>query len=284
MTDDRLISAVNVFTEMVIDLTDDQLERDWAWGSYDSEGVRFAFFRLYEDLRDLGGRILQERIAAGVPQTEAQHYLSRYHAAYLDLQAVLLGVNSEQAENPAAEGEWSLRRTVAHIVGADLGFYVAIKFALDRAPDHLVEITDETWLEIAGIEEHKLDAIMAGPMDGLQAFHRDVNARILSDFTNISPSELQMPSKYWEKEPLRLSFRLGRFDSHLRQHTVQIEKTMASLGMQPNESKRLLRLIIGALAEVEGALLGAPEHFRREADHLADKVSTRTEEIRPLLD
>jgi hypothetical protein len=80
-----------------------------------------------------------------------------------------------------------------------------------------------------------------------------------------------------------LSFRLGRFDSHLRQHTVQIEKTLVDLGYLPNESKRLLRLIYAALAGVEGALLGAPEISRREIELLAEKIATRTEEIRSIL-
>jgi hypothetical protein len=286
MSEYQLRSAINAFTELVLNLTDDQLERDWTWGSYDSEGVRFAFFRLYEELRDLGALIHQKRNSTGAPLTGAQNYLSRYHAAYLDLQALLLGISPEKAEQAPSEDEWSLRRTVAHIIGADLGFYVTIKFALDRHRqgfDPLVEIADETWLDIAGMNEKRLDSIMDGPLDGLQSYHRHLHAQILADFVSINPDELQMPSKYWEKEALSLSFRLGRFDSHLRQHTVQIEKTMASMGIQPNEAKRLLRLIYTALAEVEGALLGAPEINRSEVGLLVEKIATLTEEIRPIL-
>ena len=286
MTEYQLSSALYDFTDLVLDLTDDQLELDWAWGSYDSEGVRFSFFRLYEELRDLGGIIYQERIAADVPITGAQHSLARYHAAYLDLQAVLLGISPEHAEQAPSEGEWSLRRTDAHMIGADLGFYVVIKFALDRhrqGLDPLVELSDETWLDIAGMDEKELDAIMDSSLDGLQTYHRQLHVQILEDFVDINPNELQMPSKYWEKEPLSLSFRLGRFDSHLRQHTVQIEKTLVDLGCLPNESKRLLRLIYAALAGVEGALLGAPEISRREIELLAEKIAARTEEIRSIL-
>ena len=286
MTEYQLSSAIDNFADLVLDLTDDQLELDWAWGSYDSEGVRFSFFRLYEELRDLGGIIHQERITAEVPITGAQHFLARYHAAYLDLQAVLLGISPESAEQAPSEGEWSLRRTDAHMIGADLGFYVAIKFALDRhrqGLDPLVEIADETWLDITGMEEKELDAIMDSSLDGLQTYHRQLHRRILEDFVDINPSELQMHSKYWEKEPLSVSFRLGRFDSHLRQHTVQIEKTLVDLGYHPNESKRLLRLIYAALAGIEGALLVAPEISRREIELRAEKIAARTEEIRSIL-
>jgi len=286
MAEYQLRSAIDNFADLVLDLTDEQLELDWAWGSYDSEGVRFSFFRLYEELRDLGGIIHQERLTAGVPITGAQYSLARYHAAYLDLQAVLLGISPEQAEQAPSEGEWSLRRTDAHMIGADLGFYVAIKFALDRKRqglDPLVEISDKTWLDIAGMDEKELDAIMDSALDGLQTYHRQLHARILEDFVDINPSELQMHSKYWEKETLTLSFRLGRFDSHLRQHTVQIEKTLVDLGYLPNESKRLLRLVYAALAGIEGALLGVPEISRREIELRAEKIAARTDEIRSIL-
>lgn len=286
MTEYQLRSAIQNFADMVLDLTDDQLELDWAWGSYDSEGIRFSYFRLYEELRDLGGIILQERITADVPITGAQYSLARYHAAYLDLQAVLLGISPEQAEQVPSEGEWSLRRTDAHMIGADLGFYVAIKFALDRyrqGLDPLVEFSDEKWLDIAGMDEKELDAIMDSSLEGLQAYHRQLHAQILEDLVDINASELQMPSKYWEKEPLSLSFRLGRFDSHLRQHTVQIEKTLVALDYLPNESKRLLRLIYAALAEVEGAQLGTPEISRHEVELLAEKIAARTEELRLII-
>lgn len=286
MSDYLLTQAISQFAELVLDLSDSDLEQEWVWGSYESEGIRFAYFRTYEQLRELAVKIRVARDAAGKPLTEVQLILAQYHAAYLDLQAVLLGISPEQADQAPSEGEWSLRRTDAHMIGADLGFYVAIKFALDRhrqGLDPLVEIADETWLDITGMDEKELDAIMDSSLDGLQTFHRQLHRRILEDFVDINPSELQMHSKYWEKEPLSVSFRLGRFDSHLRQHTVQIEKTLVDLGYHPNESKRLLRLIYAALAGIEGALLGAPEISRREIEIRAEKIAARAEEIRSIL-
>jgi hypothetical protein len=286
MTEYQLNNAINRFTYLVLDLPDGVLERDWAWGSYDSEGVRFAFFRVYEQLQDLANLILQERVEFGHPQTGAQRYLTRYHGAYLDLQAVLLGVSSQLADQVPAEGEWSLRRTVAHMVGADLGFYVVIKFSLDRhrgGLDPLVEIDDEQWLHIADIDENKLDAIMVGSLEGLRAYHHNLHTRILTDFASISPAELQMPSRYWEDEPMSLEFRLGRLDSHIRQHIVQIEKTRVILGIQLNEAQRLLRLIYAALAEVGGARLGAPGTSSQQVERLANQIDSLTEELRPIL-
>jgi hypothetical protein len=72
----------------------------------------------------------------------------------MDLQGVLLGVDSGYDEKPPAEGEWPLRRIIAHIVAADLGFYVTIKYTLDRyrqGLDPLVKIEDEMpgWMKVS---------------------------------------------------------------------------------------------------------------------------------------
>ena len=43
MHDNQLRSAVDRFSNLVVDLPDNELERQWIWGSYESEGVRFVF-------------------------------------------------------------------------------------------------------------------------------------------------------------------------------------------------------------------------------------------------
>jgi hypothetical protein len=67
------------------------------------------------------------------------------------------------------------------------------------------------------------------------------------------------------------------------QHIVQIDKTLENIGHSPNEAKRLLHLIYAALAEAEGATIGAWEvgaELRREA---ADKIAIRASEIADIL-
>ena len=49
--------------------------------------------------------------------------------------------------------------------------------------------------------------------------------------------------------PLR--FRLHRFEEHLRQHTIQLDKTLLGIGRPPTEAHRLVRNIYNALADVE---------------------------------
>jgi hypothetical protein len=51
------------------------------------------------------------------------------------------------------------------------------------------------------------------------------------------------------------------------------------LGLPPTEAQSLLRLIFAALADVDGALIGAPESGESSRAELADKIMERGEEI-----
>jgi len=106
---------------------------------------------------------------------------------------------------------------------------------------------------------------------------------VLLELADISEEELNVPSMYWEDYEMSLRFRLHRFDSHLRQHIVQVDKTLEGIGHSPNESRRLLRLIFSALGETEGATIGAwdvAEELRRE---VAETITERADEIAGIL-
>jgi hypothetical protein len=286
MSIDTLASTVEQLAHQVQNLPDSDLDRPWAWRDYDSEGVRFALFRMYEELRSLAVQLRRERAAAGQPFSSAQHILTQYHAAYRDLQAILVGVNVNQLERAPAEGEWPVQRVCAHIVGADIGFYVAIGYALERHRRGDWEpaiIPDEAWDRLTGLNEPGYRQLLEGPLPDLLVYHQDLHGRLLAEFAGITEDELELPARYWEAEPYSLRFRLHRFDSHMRQHTIQVEKTLAAIGNPYSESRRLLRLIYAALAEVEGALIGAPDTGQEDIAGLTETISSRTYDIQSII-
>ena len=282
MFNTSLAEAVEQFATLTHAAPDSALDREWAWGAYDSEGVRFAFFRTYEELRELAATTVAERAARGPAPTTAQRILAQYHAAYRDLQAALLGIGYGEEDQVPAEGEWPLRRVVGHIAGAEVGFYVVAKYALDRhrtGDGRPAEIPDEAWDTIIGQDVDAVRTILDGPLAGIRSFHAAIHERVLREFAGITEDELSAPSMYWEGYAMSLRFRLHRFDSHMRQHTIQVDKTLEGIGRAPNEAKRLLRLIYAALAEAEGATIGAWElgdELRRER---AEAIAARTDEI-----
>jgi hypothetical protein len=62
----------------------------------------------------------------------------------------------------------------------------------------------------------------------------------------------------WAGYEVDVRFRLHRFGAHLREHTIQVAKTLALLDRRPSEVERLVGLIAGAYGRLEGACLGAP--------------------------
>jgi hypothetical protein len=117
--------------------------------------------------------------------------------------------------------------------------------------------------------------LMETPLAELPPYYDRHHAHVVTVFASLSAEELDGLSFYWENEPYPLRFRLHRFDSHLRQHTIQIDKTLAALGLAPNETRRLLRLIYAALAEVEGLLIGFEKTDAAVLEAAAQVITTR---------
>jgi hypothetical protein len=80
-----------------------------------------------------------------------------------------------------------------------------------------------------------------------------------------------------------LEFRLHRFDAHLRQHTIQAEKTVLAVMGVPSEAKQLARIVLAALAEVEGILFGLESISEADQVSVADRITDYTTEIAVVL-
>jgi len=229
-----LFNSIQDFTKLALEMNDADLAREWVWKDYDGEGIRFAFFRTLEDLLTLEAFQLNRR-KKGLSQ--AQQILAGYHLAFRDLQASLLGVIPAEYERVPAEGEWSLRKVLTHIVEADLLFYVAVKNGLNdyRLRDgKLGKMTEEIWKNVSGTNDEEVDRILGGPIEAALTYHETVHARNLSMLADISDDELEKKALYWEKEAMTLRFRLHRFESHMRQHTIQLDKALDMLDLHPN--------------------------------------------------
>ena len=276
MEKDALARAVEDFAARLWDTPDGDMKRPWAWREYD-EGVRVAYLRTVEELRELA-----VRLAARIPRSEAQHILAQYHASYRDLQAVLLGVDDELAAAVPADGEWPLRRVLDHIIQADRNFFTIQVVTLQRfrSGEPPVKLNEEIWQAFWAGESQPRE----GPFSELMAYYKSLHRRILAELAGTAAGELEAASLYWESKPMPVRFRLHRFESHVRQHTVQAEKTLDLLGRRPNEARYLLRQIYAALAEVEGWRIGAPAAGAAEREALAAEIGKRIQEVVSVLD
>jgi DinB superfamily len=205
---------------------------------------------------------------------------------YMDLQAAVLGLSNEDAEHAPAKGEWSVKRTYAHFIGTDLGFSAVIRYALEghRANNWTPNrIPDEEYPRLYGLSESEYDELKNESFGNMLSFHHGLHSRILGEFKTISDAELELPSTFWEETRFPIRHRIHRYESHFAQHTVQIDKTLVALGLTPSESKRLLRRIYAALAEVEGIMIGADKMDDTAILATASSISQRAKEIQDLL-
>jgi hypothetical protein len=281
MFNDGLAHAVENFAAVTLPLAEKDLERQWTWKDHDEEGIRFAFFVTMQELRQLAVELASLRD----PLTSAQQILAQYHTQYLDLQAAVFGLSTETAERAPAEGEWSIPRAYAHILATDLGFASVVRYALERhragswTPERM---SDEDRMRIIDMTGEKYDLLMGSPLEELLAFHRDFHHKIVTEFSSITDAELELPSTFWEETRFPIRHRLHRFQTHMVQHTVQIDKTLVAINWPPTETKRLIRYLFSALAEVSIHLIG--ENDPPAGCHaLADSIESRTQEIQQAL-
>jgi hypothetical protein len=254
-----LPSAVAYLTEIAQDFTDADLSQPFRWGAH-QEGIRFALMGTMHELRALAVRLAAERRRAGPAITRAHHALAQYHAAYRDLGAVMIGVTDEEYDRAPAAGEWPLRYVFGHIVGVERNFFALIHYGLRRqreGGDLSPTLPEGEANRLLGPIEVFNDIMETGTRAAMAANHAVQHDRALAEFAGISDAEIDGPSVWWEGETYSLEYRLHRFDAHLRQHTIQAEKARDQLGHPATEARRLLRLVYGALAEVEGTLIGA---------------------------
>jgi len=287
MTELNLTQAVEKFALITCHISDGDLEREWTWRAY-SEGVRYAMFRTYEELRTLAAVMITERTTKGAPITTAHHALAQYHTAYRDLQSLLVGLDDDLLDQPPARDEWPLRVILGHMIAAEREFFARIWYAVqqhrqaDFTEEELpkaVEMTPDEVAEFVGSFEDFERTMNRLSFLGIMAYYDSLHKRVLRELTDIKAFELEAESLWWEGTPFTVEFRLHRLDAHMRQHSVQIEKTLEALGQSPAEPRRLLRLIYAALADVDRVIIGDWNIGKAQRRELAGKISLRADEI-----
>jgi uncharacterized damage-inducible protein DinB len=258
-----------------VDLSDAEMGREWKWGAYDEEGLRFALLITHHELRDLAVRLAAARERQ---PTQTERILAHYHQAYREMTASLAAARSEDLDRAPAEGEWPLREVCVHMLGAEYGFLRVCRIALERhragkAGEPPMEEWDAASVPYIQAREAATQSLGSGTIEQIRDAFATVHIRNLRELGDITDRELELLSWFWDG-PMPIRFRLHRFEGHLRQHTIQLEGTLAGIGRPPTEAHHLVRDISNALAEVESELALA-EHLRSAAAKtIADRIPT----------
>lgn len=275
MSATALHTALSTYTTFLAPLTEPQLNTPWTWHGYD-EGIRFNAFRVYETLTALAGQL-----RANQPVTTAQHAMAAYHRTWMHFTTLIRHAPVEIFDIPPVENEHPLRTVTMHVLEGEWSFFAVLDHALTALrtgnptppaiPD---EFWDPFFVERGGFH---LGLATAAPAD-LLTFWAGNHATVLTAIASVTSAELDTPIPFWEPTPFPIRFRLYRYDSHLLQHTLQVEKARLALGHPPTEAQRLVQHIWQAYADVDSAALIHPNdsalHTAAETiTHLYDEVA-----------
>jgi len=241
---------------------------------------------VYEEIRALQARLAAQRRAAGPALTTAQDLLANHHQAYWALQGVLLPGSPRLLDLQPAPGEWSVRQTLHHLINAEFFFFEAIRANLQihqngQSPsfNHVRAIVETSRAQA----EPQHQQAFALSLDSILALYSDIHYHGIESLAGLSDAQMALPTFDWEDETFPLEFRLARLDAHLRQHTVQLQKTLAALNARPTEAQRLLAHIFSAVAGLESTLLGAPGLNTAALEETAGQISFYTEALAQVL-
>ncbi|HUP54917.1 MAG TPA: DinB family protein [Methylomirabilota bacterium] len=230
--------------EDLLAVPDAALEGPWQWPDHGEADVRYGIFRVLEDLEATAAAI----DARGVTRTPAESIVAPATVARWDLIGLLTPLTGEELDADPGRGGWTIRQTVAHIIASQHSYGVYTAWWREQGlrpgaalPDPPDDLGDPAWDEaIAG----------DGTLEEIRRRFHDALDGAAARLTDLTSTELALAAR-WSGLPVTVGFRQGRWSSHIAEHMVQVDKTLAWLGREPSEVERLLRRVAIAWGRLE---------------------------------
>lgn len=242
-------------------LPDGLLAKAWQWQGYD-EGVRFAFFRVLEELRWMESVVIQQQHNQGQGYGAVHPILTAHHQAYWDLRVLFSGLDDKVFDQSPGEEDWSLRDILYHILEVEWAFYGVVRYAFQLAgtkPEWQLGLLPRDFMNSHFEEEgHFHESVFNGDFRTMFGFYDQLHTRILEDLKDLPDAKLAEMVAFWEPQPMPARFRLIRFESHIRQHSIQAQKNLDQFGIKSSEIKQLLRAAAQSFASLEARLIFLP--------------------------
>lgn len=232
---------------------DAALEGVWPWRDAEAD-VRYGFYRAYETIEAAGAAVRRALDEAGTRAAPGARRAAAATAARWDLHARLLPLGATTLDASPGGEEWTVRQTLGHIVSAQRAYgRFTAWWLLQRDAVPFPDAVPEVLFEVMPDEAVEGE----GTLDEIRARLDDLLDMGMAHLGGIDDAALAVPAR-WSGAWNDVGFRVGRWSSHLREHSVQVDKTMAMLGWQPREVDRLVGLIVGAYGRLEEQVFGLP--------------------------
>jgi hypothetical protein len=261
-------ASINAALAALVAVPDSALETMWPWRGAEAD-VRYGLYRQYEALEDARARVSPLLAEALRSQPPARPIVAAATAARWDLHGLLAGLTDADLDADPGNGEWTARQTLAHIVSGQraYGWFTAWWLARRDAPaDDFPPRIPEDVANAANLPEEETEAV--GALPGIRARLDDIVDLSAGVFAPLGDDELSARAR-WSGIGVDVRFRLVRWASHMREHTVQLEKTLVMNDRPLSEVERLVRLVAAAWGRLEADLYMWPVGDRSLAEPLA---------------
>jgi hypothetical protein len=257
-----------------LSIPDAALLKVWLYRGIDPEdGVRYGVYRAAETIEAADAEL--EAAFAGAPaRAPGAIRAAPATIARWALQGRLANLDDAMLDQVPRDGEWTLRQTLAHTVGGQRGYGAFTRWWLTQplGPGRPERISAEA--------DAALDReLPPEPTEGAGTI-AEICARfdaVLDEwalrFADLDAAALAASAR-WSGVPVDVDFRLGRWSSHIREHTLQIDKTLDWLGYQPSEPVRIVRDLYTTWGRLESRIFPtAPAGTETAVEAILDRMS-----------
>jgi hypothetical protein len=251
------------------------LTRTWTWIGGSEEEVRYGGYRAAEALEQAEIEARSAASAADPSERKVARIIGPSTAARWDLHGRLLPLDERLLDADPGGGEWSIRLVLGHTIAGQRGYAWGNAWVQAHGPDaadpgRQIRVPESFWDTLP--DEATTEA--AGSSDELRARLDAILDLSAERLAGIPDDRLAIPTR-WSGFPVTLGFRFGRWASHIREHSIQIEKTLALIGYVPDERALLVRNLLSAYGRAEAVVFG-----RQGVDAAVDRVVQGAAEAR----
>jgi hypothetical protein len=273
----RLRAALAAASRDLLAIPDGALETPWSWRD-DEADVRYGLYRAIEALEEAtveAARILRDSAASRTPGSER---IAIATIARWDLQGLLATLGDSILDRHPARGEWTARETLAHIVGGQRAYgYFTAWWAAQPAGDHVPDGVPDAVRDIARLPDEEVEG--EGSMAEIRARLDAILDLSAGRLAHLDDEDLAKPAR-WAGIPVTVGFRVGRWSSHLLEHTIQLDKGLTALARRPSEVERLVRRIHATYGRLEslafpiaGSALAVEDGRGRSVEAVMDELA-----------
>jgi len=264
-------------TPLFLSIPDSELEREWGWTGEGEGDIRSAFYIAMQAFESAAGQVT--RSLAGSAVGPAAGSIGAATEARWDLQGLLASLTDESLDDEPGGGDWTIRRTLAHAISSQRAYAWFSAWWMSRrdAPDYPLSVPDDLAeqfdADISPIER-LAEGSLAEVRARLDAF-LDLSREL---WLESSEDDLSVRAR-WMGFPVTTGFRVGRWSTHIQEHTVQVEKTLVLLDRAPTEVERMVRLLYRAFGRMESAAWGGGQDLGEAADAPAQWMEVAVAEV-----